>query len=72
MPGYPKTADGVTVVPGMRIYPKHPLPHYPWEDYGTVELVVRKNTIAGPDYKQDDFNIEECFSTFEAARETAQ
>ena len=65
----PKTADGVPVVPGMRLYPLHPIDleaHI--EDYGTVTVALwDENSGVHLIHGYDSFRVGNCYSTKEAA-----
>ena len=68
----PKTADGVTVVPGMKIYPRRPLPDVV-DDHGIIEIgmydpATKSHNVHGC----DDFRVGLCYSTREAAEAAQQ
>ena len=63
----PKTADGVTVVPGMKIYPRRPLPEVV-DDHGIIEIgmydpATKSHNVHGC----DEVRVGLCYSTREAA-----
>ncbi len=64
----PKTADGVTIVPGMRIFPLQPLPKEELddeEDYAVAEITAR-DAWAGDVIDAED--LPKNYSSAEAAR----
>lgn len=63
----PKTADGVPIVPGMKLYPLQPLPKEELddeEDYAVVEMIA-KDSWAGEVIEAED--LPNNYSTAEAA-----
>jgi hypothetical protein len=69
-----KTADGVPVVPGVRLHPMYPLDaEYDVEDgddYATAELCYREN-LSG-DVLHDELDPSKCYSTRAAAEAAAE
>lgn len=63
----PKTADGVPIVPGMHLYPLHPLPEVDLdgtEDYAVVEMHAT-DPFGGDDIEPED--LSKNYSSREAA-----
>lgn len=61
-----KTADGVSVWPGMKLYPMHPLPDI--DDHGIVTIgIYDPETMEHHVHGYDDFRTGCCYSTKEAA-----
>src|SRR5690554_6157274 len=63
----PKTADGVPVVPGMALYPLHPLPGVE-DDHGIATIgVYDPATMEHLVHGYGEFRTGACYSTREAA-----
>lgn len=60
----PKTADGVPVVPGMKLYPLHPIPRLDEPDHGVAEIGLYDPV--NQDFHRhgtDDFRVGLCYSS---------
>lgn len=64
----PKTADGVTILPGMKLYPLHPLEDGDEDDEGDFAVVemYAKNGFSGED-NVDPEDLPKNYSSSEAA-----
>ena len=65
----PKTADGVPIVPGMKVYPLFPIddPEFSEDDdYATCVLKLR-DALTGETFEPNEWIPGKCYSTQEAA-----
>jgi len=68
----PKTANGVTAVPGMKLYPLHPIPDTE-DDHGIVTIgVYDPETMEHHVHGYNDFRVGLNYSTPQAAAEAAK